>query len=228
MRTRASDSLFIPAPRLNRINILNEVGTSANLSQAELARRCGLSVAMVNNYMKELAQSGLLQYNRHSSKTISYHLTDAGRTEVKSAHHMLLQQTIELYRKAKAQIRGLLLSEFGGRPCRVLLCGSGDLAELAFHALEATNARVIGICDEDPARTGRDWCGREVVGPAQFRYTSPDLVLVADQLPRQAHAGLNCFAEGGARLVFLDSTDLEPVGPDTRVPGFMTHAMSTD
>jgi predicted transcriptional regulator len=78
MQIKDLQSLYLQSPKLNQLNILRDVAANAKVTQAELAKLCSLSVAMVNNYMKELCGSGLLEYRRKTAKSITYHLTPAG------------------------------------------------------------------------------------------------------------------------------------------------------
>jgi predicted transcriptional regulator len=66
MQKKDLPSLFLQSPKHNQLNILREVAVDAHVTQAELAARCALSVAMVNNYMKELCRSGLMEYHRRT------------------------------------------------------------------------------------------------------------------------------------------------------------------
>ena len=54
MQKKQLPSLYLQSPKLNQLNILKQVAADAHITQAELAACCSLSVAMVNNYMKEL------------------------------------------------------------------------------------------------------------------------------------------------------------------------------
>jgi hypothetical protein len=157
------------------------------LTQAELGRRCGLSVAMVNNYMKELCKAGLLVYHRKSSKSVSYHLTDEGHREVADVEAKLLQELVESFENGKERFRERILSQSSGLLRRVVLFGSGDLAQLVFLALESTNVSVVGICDDDPGQIGRDWCGRKVLDPSHIPYMDPDAIIIASAEREEAH-----------------------------------------
>ncbi|MFH0804457.1 MAG: winged helix-turn-helix transcriptional regulator [Candidatus Zambryskibacteria bacterium] len=70
--------MFVPAPRLNQYNLLRQIANDHNVTQAELASLTGLSVAMVNSYMKKMRDLGLLEYDRKSYKTINYSVTLMG------------------------------------------------------------------------------------------------------------------------------------------------------
>jgi len=205
MRIKAPQSLFLPAPKLNQLHILKQIALNSNISQAELAQRCMLSVAMINNYMKELCSEGLLEYRRKSSKTISYHVTAAGRSAADSTETALLRELLIHYAEAKERVRQIILNQVKGNHQRVVLFGRGNLAELAFHALESAEVSVVGVCDDDPAVIGRDWCGREILNPSQIRYVDPNSVVIAssdrsDEICRS----LRHLEDRGIRLIRLE------------------------
>jgi predicted transcriptional regulator len=206
MQTKFPQTLFIPAPKLNKLHIMQEIAADAHITQAELAQRCSLSVAMVNNYMRELCSSALLEYRRKSSKCISYHLTQSGREAVGATRDELLQELVGLFGAAKERIRNLILARSGGEIHRAVLYGCGDLAELVYHALESAGLDVVGVCDDDPARNGRSWCGREVHNPSQIRFMAPDAVIVADPFrSEEICSGLTYLPERGIRVIRLDA-----------------------
>jgi len=205
MRTKRSEAFFIRSPRMNQHQILKNLATDANLTQAELARRCGLSVAMVNNYMKEICKAGLLQYHRRSTKSVSYHLTADGHREVSEVEAKLLQEVVETFENGKERFRERILSQSRGLLRRVVLYGSGDFAQLVFLALESTNVSVIGICDDDPAQIGKDWCGRKVLDPSHIPYMDPDAVIIASaDCEDAAYRDLLHLREVGIRLIKMN------------------------
>lgn len=205
MRTKAPDTFYIRAPRLNQLNILQQLASDSHLTQAELARRCHLSVAMVNNYVKELCALGLVEYRRKSSRNVSYHLTSSGNAHIDNIRQELMRELVQLFAEAKVRIQEFVTGQAADGLRRVVLFGNGHLAELTFHALESARLEVIGVCDDDPQRLGQDWCGREVLNPSQIRYMAPDAVIIAD-LGRAGEIcrSLNYLTERGIRLIRLD------------------------
>jgi len=205
MPTKFPQSLFIPAPKLNQLHIMQEIAADAHITQAELAQRCSLSVAMVNNYMRELCSSGLLEYQRKSSKCISYHLTQSGREVVAATRQELIQEHVRLFGDAKDHIRNFILDQSGSGVRKVVLYGGGDLAELVILALESTDIDVAGVCLDDSAPVGRKWCGRDVLNPSQIRFISPGAVIVADSSrAKDICSSLNHLLEQGTRVIRLD------------------------
>ena len=211
MRTKAPDTFYLRAPRLNQLNILQQLASDCHLTQAELARRCDLSVAMVNNYIKELCVLGLLEYHRKSSRNVSYHLTPSGKGHVDNIRQELMLELVQLFADAKVRIQELVNGQVADGLRRVVLFGNGHLAELTFHALESAKFEVVGVCDDDPQRLGHDWCGREVMSPSQIRYMAPDAVIIADfGRADEVCQDLSYLTERGIRLIRLDGAS-EPV-----------------
>lgn len=180
MQMKDLQGLYLQSPQMNQLNILREIAANARITQAELARQCSLSVAMVNNYMKELCGSGYLEYHRRTIKSVTYHLTPEGRQHLETLRGKLIKEMVGMFIAAKEQIRERIASRTRSPLQRVVLFGSGHLAQLAFHALEVAGTHVIGVCDDNPEAQGHDFCGRKVLNPSQIRFIAPDAVVVAD------------------------------------------------
>ncbi len=213
MQNKDFPNLYLQSPKLNRLNILREVAANANITQAELAGRCLLSVAMVNNYMKELCRDDLIEYHRKTIKSVTYHLTPSGTKHLETLRQELINELVNMFVTAKTQIRDRILSQFPSRLQRVVLFGSGHLAQLAFHALEHTGANILGICDDNIETIGSEFCGREVLNSSQIRFLSPDAVIIADTQRTEAICrNLRPLLTRGITLIHLDgSAEPKPV-----------------
>ncbi len=207
MQIKDFQGLFLQSPQLNKLNILREVASNPRITQAALAKRCSLSVAMVNNYMKELCGSGLLEYHRRTIKSVTYHLTPAGTQRLEALQARLIHEMVGMFVAAKKQIRDHITSRTRSNLKRVVLFGTGNLAQLAFHALELAGVQILGICDDNPEMIGKDFCGREVVNASQIRYLAPDAVVVADSDSAKAEEicrNLDYVRGHGIDLIRLD------------------------
>ncbi len=217
METKLSEPLYLPAPRLNQFYILSEISADSHVTQAELARSCGLSVAMVNNYMKELCASGLLEYRRKSSKSVSYHLTAEGQDYVSAVEHELVCELTDLFGQAKERIRNLIATRSAGTLQRIVLFGTGPLAEVVFHALETAEVNIVGVCDDDPRTIGRDWCGMEVLHPSRIQMIAPDTVLLTTSAHNGTHEILSRLESQGIPLLRLDGHHTDRIELETPI-----------
>jgi predicted transcriptional regulator len=205
MQIKDFQGLYLQSPQLNKLNILREVASNSRITQAALAKRCSLSVAMVNNYMKELCGSGLLEYHRRTIKSVTYHLTPAGAQRLEALQGRLINEMVGMFVSAKNQIRERIKSQTRSNLKRVVLFGTGNLAQLAFHALELAGVNILGVCDDIPEMIGKDFCGREVVNPSQIRFLDPDAVVVADSARAEVICrNLDSIRDHGIDLIRLD------------------------
>jgi predicted transcriptional regulator len=211
MQIRDFQRLYVQSPILNQLNILREIAANAHVTQAELASRCSLSVAMVNNYMKELCGAGLIEYHR---KSVTYHLTSAGTEHLQSLQLKLIDEMVGMFVSAKEQIRARIVSQARRALHRIVLFGSGPLAQLAFHSLELAGINILGVCDENPSAIGSDFCGREVLSPSQIRFLAPDAVIVADPWKAEEICrSLSSLPSRGIAVIRLDGpfrSDFQP------------------
>lgn len=211
MQMRELQGLYLQSPQLNQLNILREIAANARITQAELARRCSLSVAMVNNYMKELCGSGYLEYHRKTIKSVTYHLTAKGTQHLETLQGKLIKEMVGMFIAAKEQIMERIATRSRSSLQRVVLCGSGHLAQLAFHALELAGTNIIGVCDDNPEVQGRDFCGRKVLNPSQIRFIDPDAVVVADAVrAEEICKSLEFIIDHSIEVIRLDFPEQRP------------------
>ena len=143
MHKKESMSLYLQSPRLNQMNILREVAADAHITQAELAARCSLSVAMVNNYMKELCRVGLMEYHRRTIKSVTYHLTLAGAERLEMLQQELMRDMVGMFVASKEQILARILSHELLPAHSPRNRGKADIG-LAPAGLEPQNLQVFG------------------------------------------------------------------------------------
>ena len=116
MQIKEPQGLYLQSPKLNQLNLLREVSGNARITQAELANRCSLSVAMVNNYMKDLCNNDFLEYNRKSIKSVTYHLTSSGEQYLESLQTELIGELVQMFANAKEQIRESIMGKAKSSP----------------------------------------------------------------------------------------------------------------
>jgi DNA-binding MarR family transcriptional regulator len=219
MRTKAPDCLYICSPRLNQLLILNALAEDPFMTQAVLARRCGLSVAMVNNYLKELCDAGLMEYRRKSLKSVSYHVTDLGRAQIEILESELTGDAVARFAHAKERIIKRIFAQCpSARLRRVILYGNGHLAELVYHALALADVKVSALCD-DEAGAGTEWCGCPVIETSQIAHIRPDAIIITDWPHTDTVWGkLKALFNGNYRLIRLDGHPSYGPAPEVEQP----------
>jgi FlaA1/EpsC-like NDP-sugar epimerase len=159
--------------------------------------------------MKELCRTGLMEYHRRTIKSVTYHLTPAGSAQLEILQHELTRDMAEMFLASKEHVLARIMSQAPEGLRRVILFGSGHLAQLVFHALEMGHMNILGVCDDDMDRVGSDFCGREVMRSSQVRFLSADAVIVA-RAPQteEASRSLESLVDRGIKIVHVDCSDL--------------------
>jgi predicted transcriptional regulator len=228
MSPKVPDSFYIAAPKLNEFNILSLICGNSKLTQAELARRCDLSVAMVNNYMKMLCAKGLLEYHRRTIKTVTYHITTLGRDWLEAREQELLREAVDLFAQTKDHIRDAVLRQ-AGAVRNVVVYGCGHLAELTIHSLTASSVSILGVCDDDPLFVGRYFCGMPVQPFTRIHDLRPDAVVIAGGVKAGDTNGTWAFLTSqGIRIVRLTGLPNGMARLDVRPPVHLPTAAVPD
>lgn len=93
-----NNGLRLRSVKLNQFRILREIGRSA-VTQELLGKRVGLSVAMINNYIKALQAQKFIACKRKNSKLMSYHLTIVGEGFLKQAGQGIVRECKKLIKE---------------------------------------------------------------------------------------------------------------------------------
>ena len=118
---------------LNQFRILRQIGLNSgvtHITQAQLGGRTGLSVGMINNYMKTLQAQKLIACERKSTKVVWYYLTNAGKEFLKEAKREIVRECRELIKDIE-------------EPLRVFVFADGSLAANANPAVVRAGAVAV-------------------------------------------------------------------------------------
>lgn len=170
---------FLRAGRLLReMNLLSSISDTARVSQRRLAALSRLSTTMVNTYVGELVQRGMVRMCGETNRDTRYVLTDAGTQRLGELLHLCSKEVIQFYGivKLEFQERLLALVEQGVR--RVVLFGAAETCEVTYVASLETPIEVVGIVDNDPAKQGKRIGACAVGDPEGIAALAPDAVVI--------------------------------------------------
>ena len=141
--------------------ILLEVERGVCASHREMSARVGLSLGLTNQLLRSLLQQGWIDVVHVSAKRRQYVLTPMGTLEQARLARAYRAMAVKYY----ADIRDAIRRQFealsrewpspGGQK-RIVLYGSGDLAEIARACAEATDLEVVGVVDDAPTSPAFD------------------------------------------------------------------------
>ena len=147
---------------LHILRLMGEIDQSGDHSQRALSRRLGVSLGLVNTFLKRLVNKGYFKVMTLPKNRVKYLLTPEGMARKSKLTAEYLRDSITLYK----DIKTLLLAKYqeleGEEVETVLFWGAGEVAELAYLYLQLTPIQLVGIVDHE--RIGKAFFGFKVEG----------------------------------------------------------------
>jgi len=144
--------------------LLSEVADEQPVSQRELAKRLGIALGLVNSYLKNFVAKGFIRIKNYPQNRYAYLLTPNGMAEKARLAYQHVNYFTSLYTVTRQDYLLLFRDLAGQGVSQVVFCGVDEVAEIAWLSLQEAGLALAGVMDDtDP---GRDFMGRQVVGPS--------------------------------------------------------------
>jgi DNA-binding MarR family transcriptional regulator len=142
--------------RSNRMNLqgqrdlllLTELERDGAVTQRSLATKLGVALGLTNLYVKRLARKGCIKITTIPSNRVRYLLTPQGFAEKSRLTYLYMQYSLAHYRDMRARLRDTLSRAAGDGVKRVVIYGTGELAEMAYLSLREMNMILVGFVDD--------------------------------------------------------------------------------
>jgi hypothetical protein len=175
------------------LRLLNEVQQhGTGVTQRLLSKKLGVALGLTNLYIKRLARKGYIKITTIPRNRIQYLLTPRGMAEKSRLTYLYMQHSLSYYRDMRERLKDILttLSRTGAK--RVVIYGTGELAELAYLTLREMDLTLVGFVD---GKQGQEFLSYPVwpmedLGTWQF-----DAVLIAGLEDAKKAQGLLLQAE---------------------------------
>ena len=174
-----TDGLYLKPSKSTRVlAILEALTRDSSLSQFELGKRLNLSGAMVNQYLKQLQEDGLVEFLPVNGKSYRYALTDHGQQSRREMFSDYSSETVRLY----TTIKDFVLEQLGelGRQgkIRLALFGASETCEVVLSALRDTEFQVMILLDNDTRKQGQIFHGHVISAPHVLDQVDCDAVVI--------------------------------------------------
>ena len=170
------------------VKLLGNVAGQGQLNQRALARQIGISVGLVNALVHRAVRKGLIKIKEAPARRYAYYLTPKGFAEKSRLVAEYLDHSLLFFRTARQEYCDLFARcEAVGRR-RIVLCGAGELAEIATLAAHGTGIELVGILDRETNQ--QRLAGMPVV--RDFAELRPDdmLVVTDGRKPQEVYESL--------------------------------------
>lgn len=160
------------------LQLLHELSENPDVTQRGLGRRVGLALGLINAHLHRFSTHGLIQILDGDKRRIRYQITPAGITERNRLVAEYLEYSFQFYRDVRRFLRERLLQLAGQGVQRILLVGTGDMAEVAYLTLQEVGLALAGVVGEsgDPRQTFFNLPVREISAAGSLEF---DCAIVA-------------------------------------------------
>jgi DNA-binding MarR family transcriptional regulator len=137
-----------------RVELLGSVAGQQALNQRKLARQIGISVGLVNALVHRAVHKGLIKIRQAPARRYAYYLTPKGFAERSRLVAEYLDISLKFFRTARQQYGEEFARCEAKGERRIVLCGAGELAEIATVAASGSAIELLGIvdCESNKAR----------------------------------------------------------------------------
>jgi len=127
------------------LQILSELERDGSATQRKLAGTLGVALGLTNLYIKRLVRKGYIKITTIPRNRIKYLLTPHGVAEKTRLTYQYMQYSLYYYREMRGRLKQVLagLSSAGSK--RLVIYGTGELAELAYLTLRAMDLVLVGF-----------------------------------------------------------------------------------
>jgi len=174
-----TDGCYLKPSKSTRVlAILDALSRDSSLSQFELGRQLHLSGAMVNQYLKQLQNDGLVEFLPINGKSYKYALTEEGHQSRRRMFSDYSSETVRLY----STIKEFVLDKLQGLAARgqrkVALFGASETCEVVLSALRDTDFQVMALLDNDTEKQGQFFNGHVISAPHVLDQVDCDAVVI--------------------------------------------------
>jgi len=184
---------FEPSPYFRKMLILDLINENENITQKQLSLSVGIVPSLINKYLAELKNDGLISISKVGKKA-RYNLTSEGISELNLMKLEFFNDIVSLSNKIDSHLENILLKLKGKK--HIAIYGAGLVGKTLCQLLINKGFNVSAFLDDDPLKNNTRIEGIPVV--------SPDTPVKYDALVIASFKNAISMAEKALKLGFRD------------------------
>ncbi len=132
------------------MHLLNEVTQTPDATQRDFAKRIGVALGLTNLMLRRLATKGYIKIVNVQRSRLRYLITPQGMMEKARLTREYLEYSLFFYRDVRRFLREHLAQMAATGQRRILLWGTGELAEIAFLSIREMGLELVGVVEDPP------------------------------------------------------------------------------
>ncbi len=135
------------------LEVLDVVERNPSVTQRSVAVELGIALGLANAYLRRCARKGWIKVREIPPRRYAYYLTPQGFSEKSRLTAQYLSHSFSFFRKARAQYSDLFALASARGHHRLVLIGTGDLADVASLVAHEQGVQIVGIHDVQNSRS---------------------------------------------------------------------------
>lgn len=131
------------------VKLLDNLAGQEGPNQRVLARKIGISVGLVNALVHRAVRKGLIKIQQAPARRYAYYLTPKGFAEKSRLVAEYLDYSLSFFRIARQEYGDVFARCAAAGHRRIVLCGAGELAEIATLAANGVDVELVAVLDRE-------------------------------------------------------------------------------
>lgn len=131
------------------LDLLTAIGRDERVTQRALSKELGIALGLANAYLKRCIRKGLVKVSEAPLRRYAYYLTPQGFAEKSRLTVEYLTSSFDFFRRARAQCGEIFAACARRGARRLVLVGTGELAEAAILSAAEAEVRILAIVDSE-------------------------------------------------------------------------------
>jgi len=196
----SSFSFFSPSPNFREMNILRMISQEPDISQGSLAKSTGIVPSMVNRYIYQFEEDGLLLKEGKNRRNMRYNLTKKGRFRLQFLTIAYLNEVSSLYTQSHDIFLEVLTEIRKNNIERLFLYGAGIVGGIVAEVLQFEEFELLGFVDDSVSKQNEQFHGFSIVSPESIRKVEYDGIVIASF--RHSEKMFNKAIKSGLKNIF--------------------------
>lgn len=176
------NEFYKATPLYKEYQILSLISHNDSITQRNISDSLHIAVSMVNKYLKEYEQSGLLDIHYISDKKVEYLITEKGEDRIRFLNIGFLSSSTQVYEEARRSVLETLERVLSPSTKNIIMYGAGEVAGIILDVLRSeliTNIKVLAVIDDDINKQGKFISNIEIIPLDRIREFEYDEILVS-------------------------------------------------
>ncbi len=155
-------------PTRKHLDTLLEIKDDPSVNQRSLARKLNISLGLTNAILQNLIHRGWVKAQKLTGRKILYLITPQGMARATNLIYDRFRETQNYYQYTKELLTSYLTDLYNQGKKRVIIYGTGQLAEITYLSLLDSPLKLHSILTDDPASSKKKFLGHEILTISDF------------------------------------------------------------